>query len=57
MHSRSDNIEIMNNEEADKVTKEHFHHLKKINQNNLVLMKGSEFVFDYVQLYIVNVIK
>ena len=57
MHSRSDNIEIMNNEEADKVTKEHFHYLKKINQNNLVLMKGSEFVFDYVQLYIVNVIK
>ena len=57
MHSKSDNIEIMNNEEADKVIKEHFDSFKKIYQNNLVSMKGSEFIFDYVQLYIINVIK
>ena len=47
----------MNNEEADKVIKEHFDPFKKIYQNNLVSMKGSEFIFDYVQLYIINVIK
>ena len=57
MHSKSDNIEIMNNEETDKVMKEHSYSLKKIFQNNLVSMKGSEFVFNYVQLYIINVIK
>ena len=57
MHSKSDNIEIMNNEETDKVIKEHSYSLKKIFQNNFVSMKGSEFVFNYVQLYIINVIK
>ena len=51
MHSKSDNIEIMVNDEADEVIKQHFESLKKYNlQNNLQLMKGSAFVFDYVYL-------
>ena len=47
MHSKSDNIEIMNNDEADKVINDS---LKKRYQNNLESMKGGEFVFDYVHL-------
>ena len=35
---------------ADHVVKELFETLKNRNQNNLVSMKGSKFVFDYVQL-------
>ena len=50
MHSKSDNIEIMINDEADEVTKELFDSLKNRYQNNLESMKGSEFVFDYVHL-------
>ena len=50
MHSKSDNIEIMINDEAQEVIKELFDSLKNRYQNNLELMKGSEFVFDYVQL-------
>ena len=50
MHSKSDNIEIMINDEADEVIKELFDSLKNRYQNNLESMKGSEFVFDYVQL-------
>ena len=49
MHSKSDNIEIMMNDKADKII-ELFHSLKNRLQNNLESMKGSEFVFDYVQL-------
>ena len=45
MHSNSDNIEIMINDEADEVIKV-FKSLKKRYQNNLELMKGSEFVFN-----------
>ena len=50
MHSKSDNIEIMINYEADEVIKELFDSLKNKYQNNLESMKGSEFVFDYVHL-------
>ena len=49
-HSKKDNIEIMINDEADEVIKELFDSLKNRYQNNLESMKGSEFVFDYVQL-------
>ena len=41
MHLKSYNIEIMTNKEADKVIKELFKSIKKRNQNNLELMKGS----------------
>ena len=57
MHSKSDIMEIMINNEADKVIKELFDSLKNRYQNNLEPIKGSEFVFDYVTLFIINVIK
>ena len=41
MHSKSDNLEIIINDEADEVIKELFHSLKNRYQNNLELMKGS----------------
>ena len=50
MHSKSYDIETMINGQADKAIKELFDLLKKRYQNNLILMKGSEFVFDYVNL-------
>ena len=50
MHSKSDNIEIMINDEADEVIKELFNSLKDRCQNNLESIKGSQFVFDYVHL-------
>ena len=50
MHSKSDNIEIMINDEADEVIKELFDSLKNRYQNNLESMKSSEFVLDYIQL-------
>ena len=50
MHSKSGNINIMIDDEADEVIKEHFDSLEKIYQSNLESMKGSEFVFDYVNL-------
>ena len=40
----------MINDEADEVIKELFDSLNNRYQNNLESMKGSEFVFDYVQL-------
>ena len=48
MHSKSDNIEIMINDEADKVIEQLFDSLKNRYQNNLKSIKGKEFVFDYV---------
>ena len=51
MHLKSDNIEIKINDETDEVIKELFDSLKNRYQNNLETMKGSEFVFDYVQLF------
>ena len=50
MHSKSDSIEIVINDEAHEVIKELFDSLKKRYQNNLELMKGSELVFDYAHL-------
>ena len=40
----------MINDEADEVMKIFFDSLKNRYQNNLELMKGNEFIFDYVQL-------
>ena len=50
MHSKSDNIEVMINDEVDKVIKELFDSLKTRYQNSLESMKDSKFVFDYVRL-------
>ena len=50
MHSKSDNIEIMVSDKADEVIKKLFDSLKNRYQNYLQPMRGSEFVFDYVQL-------
>ena len=50
MHSKKDNIEIMISDEADEVIKKLFDSLKNRYQNNLESMRGSEFVFNYVQL-------
>ena len=49
MHSKSDNKEITTNDKADKVIQKFFKSLLNRYKNNLAkLMKGSEFVFDYV---------
>ena len=50
MHSKSDNIQMVINDEADEVIKELFDSLKNKYQNNLESMKGSEFVFHYFYL-------
>ena len=52
MHSKNDNMEIIMNDEADKVIKERFDSLKYIYiyQNSLESIKDSEFHFDYVHL-------
>ena len=50
MMKKSDNIEIMINDEANKVIKELLYSLKNRYQNNLESMEGSVFVFDYVHL-------
>ena len=50
MHSKSHNIEIMINDEADEVIEELFDSLKNRYQNNLESMKDSESVFDHVHL-------
>ena len=50
MHSKSDNTEIVINDEVDEIIKELFDSFKNTYQNNLESMKGNEFIFDYVQL-------
>ena len=50
MHSKNDNKKIMMNDETDEYIEELFKSLKNRYQNNLQLMKGSEFVFNYVNL-------
>ena len=50
MHSKSDNVEIMTNEEVDKVIKERFDFLKNRYQNNLESIKVNMFVFEYLHL-------
>ena len=49
VHSKSNNIKIMVSDEADEVIKKLFYSLKNRYQNNLESMRGSEFIFDYVQ--------
>ena len=39
----------MINDKADEIVEKRFDSLKNRYQNNLESMKGSEFVFDYVQ--------
>ena len=51
MHPKSDNTEIMINDEADETIQELFSSLRTRYQNNLGLMRVSEFVFDYVHLF------
>ena len=50
MHSKSDNIEIVINDETDEVTEKMFQSLKNRYQNNLESMRASEFFFHYVCL-------
>ena len=51
MHSMSDNIEFINYENADKVTKKHFKSLLDRYQIGLkTSMRGSDFIFDFVHL-------
>ena len=50
MHSKSDEVEIMINDEVYEVIEELFNSLKNRYHNNLELMKGSEFVFNYIYL-------
>ena len=50
MHSKSDSIEIMTNDEADEIVKELFDSLKSRYQDDLESMRGSEFFFNYVEL-------
>ena len=50
MHWKSENIEIIINDEVDEVIKELLDSLKNRFQNNFGSIKGSEFVFDYVHL-------
>ena len=57
MHLKSDNIEIMNSDEADEVTKNFLIHLKidiKIIQNQWEVVSLSSIMFNY---YITNAIK
>ena len=56
IYSKSDDIEIMINDEADGVIKELFDSLKNRHQNNLESLEVSAFVFDYGIYYIINVI-
>ena len=51
MHSKSHNIEIIINDEADEVIKELVDSLKSKYQNNLESMKVSEFVINFVHLF------
>ena len=52
MHSKSENIEIMINDESDNVTEELFQsHLSRYPIGLKRLMKGSDFIFDCVHLF------
>ena len=53
MHSKKDNIEIVINDEADKVIKSVFDSFKNRYQNNLESM-NSKFVFNYFHLLYYN---
>ena len=51
MHSKSDDIDIMINDEAHKVIKERFDTLKSRYQNTLESIKGNDFVFDHAHIF------
>ena len=57
MHSKSDNMEIMINEEPDEVIKELFDSLKNRYQNNSESMKVSDLSLIMFRYCIINVIK
>ena len=58
MDSKSDNMEIMMNDEVDELIEEPFQSLKKRYQNKSEeSIKGSNFVFDLLIYCIINVIK
>ena len=50
MRAKSDNIKVMIRDEADELVIKLFDSLKNRYQNNLQLMRSSEFVLNYVQL-------
>ena len=50
IHSKSDTMEIIINDEADEAMKQLFDSPKSRYQNNLELIKGRKFVLDYVLL-------
>ena len=52
IHLKTDNVEIIINDEADKIKViiKFFHARKNRYENDLESMKGSDFVFDYVYL-------
>ena len=51
MHSKSDKIEIMIYDKADKVTKELFQSVLSKYQLGLeISMKGSDFIFDHINI-------
>ena len=50
MHLKSDNIEIIINDEANEVIEKLFESLENRYQNNLELMRGCELVIHYVHL-------
>ena len=51
MHWKSGKVETMISDEADKVVKKIIDSRKNRYQNNLQSMRGSAFVFNYVQLF------
>ena len=50
MNSKSDNIEIIINDEVDAIIEQLFDLLRNRYQRNLESMRGSDFDFDYVHL-------
>ena len=50
MHSKSDNIEIMMNDEANELIEELFKSIKNRYQNKLESIKGSKFALDNFHL-------
>ena len=56
-HWKSQKIEIMINDLTDKVIHGMYDSPKNRYQNNLKSMKGGEFVFEYNNYFIINVIK
>ena len=51
MHPQSDNMEIMIDDEADEIMKKLYDSLKNRYQNDLISIKGSDFVYHYVPLF------